>query len=168
MDPQYSQYDPQHSQSQHSRQHSQVDRRKSASLTMSVILLREGVDTVSDGCHPIMGMCCYPILTISACVSVSVFSRRLERLYPRSASSKKRVSSLVFFSELPKNWKLLRSAIVVAVVINFTFVPVLTQCFSLNKWNLKIIRQVLKKMHVRVSLSLVFSHVNDIKYIIVQ
>ena len=67
-----------------------------------------------------------------------------------------------------KMWELLRLSAVAAIVIDFTFVPVLTQCLSLNRWNLKIIRQVLKKMHVRVSLSLLFSHVNDIKYIIVQ
>ena len=41
----------------------------------------------------------YPILTISAVV---LFSRSLERSYPRSASSKKRVASASFLSELPK------------------------------------------------------------------
>ena len=38
----------------------------------------------------------YPILTISAVV---LFSRSLERSYPRSASSRKRVASASFLSE---------------------------------------------------------------------
>ena len=44
-------------------------------------------------------MCCYPILTISAVVGLS---RKLERSYPQSASSRKSVSSASFFSELLK------------------------------------------------------------------
>ena len=48
-------------------------------------------------------------------------------------------------AEPNKMWGLLRSIIVAIVVIDFTFVPVLTQCLSLNKWNLKIIRQVMKR-----------------------
>ena len=44
----------------------------------------------------------YEILTISAVVSSS---RKLARSYPRSASSKKSVSSASFFSELRKRCK---------------------------------------------------------------
>ena len=47
----------------------------------------------------------YPILMISAVSASSAeVSRSLERLYPRSASSKKSVSSPVDLSSAPKNW----------------------------------------------------------------
>jgi len=46
---------------------------------------------------PTGGFKCYPILTISAVVSLS---RRLERSYPRRASSLMSVSSLISFTEL--------------------------------------------------------------------
>ena len=63
---------------------------------MSVILQREGVDTISDGCHSIKGLCCYSILTISAVVSET---SRLETLYPRFSSSLLSVSSSNSLSE---------------------------------------------------------------------
>ena len=69
-------------------------------VTYIVLLLDESV--IVSHWRLLTGVKSYPILTISARVSVSVFSRSLERSYPLKASSRNRVSSAVDLSELPK------------------------------------------------------------------
>ena len=66
-----------------------------ASLFSSTNWIHGSKSAVSGGCQS------YKILRISAVVGLS---RRLERSYPRSVSSKKSVSSASFFSELPKRY----------------------------------------------------------------